>query len=68
MEPPASHNSESQAGVRNPAHNVILLVQDQAVLRPIGNLASWQKRGAPKENGDRIGRNTEKSETRVMWT
>ena len=28
---------QSQDGVRNPAHNVIPLVQDQAVSRPIGN-------------------------------
>jgi len=37
MERPALKNSDCQAAVRNPAHHVILLVQDQAVSRPIGN-------------------------------
>jgi hypothetical protein len=44
---------QCQADVRNPAHTVILVVQDQAVSRRIGNPAGWQKPAALEEDADR---------------
>jgi hypothetical protein len=43
MDPSCFTEQRCQAGVRNPAQNVIPRVQDQAALRPIGNPAGRQE-------------------------
>src|SRR6266851_3785227 len=47
MDPSCFTEQQCQAGVRNPAQNVIPRVQDQAALRPIGNPAGRREAWVP---------------------